>query len=227
MSTTTIARIHIARHAEGLHNLHLERDPSHPEPAVAIADAPLSQRGFDAAHQLGLDFVAAESDRVGVILSSPLRRTIQTSLTAFHRILDLSYYAPETGRGVQGGVKLFLDADLQEISALPCNTGSTMQRLISQFPTLRQQIAALPVPWPDKTGIFAPIDSALEERRQRILVKLEQAVEALTRPDRQDVLIVTHDGIISLLAPRTKVDLGKWTTLSLVKQLGGELRLVP
>lgn len=224
MSTITVARIHIARHAEGLHNLQLERDPSHPDLALAIADAPLSQRGFDTALSLGLKFVAIESNRVGAIISSPLRRTIQTSLTAFHRILDVSCYAPESGRGVQDGAALDLEADLQEMSSVPCNTGSDKQGLISQFPALKTEIEALPQPWPAKTGVFAPSDAALRERRKRILLKLAQTATS-TRPESPDILLVTHDGIIKLLVPGLTVDVGSWATLRLVKT-AGELQLV-
>lgn len=225
MSTMFVARIHIARHAEGLHNLQLERDPSHEELAFAIADAPLSQRGFDAALGLGLKFITKESNRVGAVLCSPLRRTIQTSLTAFHRILDVSCYVPEIGRGVQNGVALHLDADLQEISYVPCNNGSDKQNLLSQFPALSVEISSLPQPWPAKTGAFEPTASALRERKKRLLLKLAETA-ASTRPDSPDILIVTHDGVIRLIAPSgVTVDVGSWTTLRLVKTASGDLQL--
>lgn len=90
-------RVHLVRHAEGLHNLRND---------LTILDARLSQRGFDVAEDLGRHFVRDNSNSVGAIISSPLRRTIQTSLTAFTRILDSTQYPENSSLGAKNGVML-------------------------------------------------------------------------------------------------------------------------
>jgi len=137
-------KVHLFRHAEGLHNL-LHKDN--------ILDAQLSERGLDAAEDLGRSFIKDNSDAVGAILSSPLRRTIQTSLAAFPRILSAAHYPPNSGKGVRGdgGVTLILDADLQEISdQFRCNFGSSQGDLKAEFPELESQIQTLPSRWAEQ-----------------------------------------------------------------------------
>lgn len=84
-------RIHLVRHAEGVHNLRNDSD---------IPNAPLSERGFDFAEDLRRRFVQAHSNNIGAIICSPLRRAIQTSLTAFPRILNTAQYSKNSGKGV-------------------------------------------------------------------------------------------------------------------------------
>src|SRR5437868_5660494 len=98
-------KVLIVRHTEGLHNLRQN---------VNIRDAPLSERGFDRAEKLGKRFIELQSDKVGAVISSPLRRAIQTSLLAFQRVLDEANYPSGSWQGVKDGVTLVLDADLQE-----------------------------------------------------------------------------------------------------------------
>src|SRR4051812_47166085 len=110
--TQVLGRVHIIRHAEGVHTLFPEgRD---------IPDAILSQRGHDFAEDLSRRIINQHSNTIGQIITSPLRRAIQTSLTAFHRALNTQYYPQYSSRGVPAGIRLVLDANLQELSDLPC-----------------------------------------------------------------------------------------------------------
>ncbi|KGO48579.1 Histidine phosphatase superfamily, clade-1 [Penicillium expansum] len=124
-------RIHLARHAEGLHNL--RNDPTSP-------NASLSERGFDFAEDLGHRFIREYSNNVGAIISSPLRRAIQTSLTAFRRILNSTQYPKNSVVGVINGVMLALDTNLQEITDLSSNNGSTLDDLTTEFPEHKSEI---------------------------------------------------------------------------------------
>ena len=209
-------KIHLVRHAEGLHNL--RNDPN-------IPDAPLSERGFDFAEDLGRRFIQAHSNSVGAIISSPLRRTIQTSLTAFPRILDASQYPENSGKGVRNGVKLVLDANIQEITELPCNTGSPLTDLETEFPELKPQILDLDRNWYIKVGPDSP-SLAVPERRNQILEGLYRNLAALRNGQGgKDVVVVTHQGVIALLALNANIPLAQWQSFDLIKNAAGDFLL--
>ncbi|EXJ58638.1 hypothetical protein A1O7_06065 [Cladophialophora yegresii CBS 114405] len=204
-------KVHLVRHAEGLHNL--RDDPT-------IPDAPLSERGFDLAEDLGRRFIHDNSDSVGAMLVSPLRRAIQTSLAAFPRVLGAAHYPVNSGRGVRtGGVTLLLDPDLQEISSLACNVGSPPRELLEEFPEMGAQIGGLPSRWFEKTGLWSPARAAVAQRKIRILQRLWDVSEELqSSPDgREDIVVVTHEGIILVLVPDAEVPMGAYRTFTLVK----------
>ncbi|OJJ98992.1 hypothetical protein ASPACDRAFT_44621 [Aspergillus aculeatus ATCC 16872] len=206
--------IHLVRHAEGLHNLRQDYE---------IHDAPLSERGFNEADLLGQKLIYRYSDRVGTIMSSPLRRSIQTSLTAFRQILNPVQYPANTGVGAKSGLMLMLDPRLREFSGPPCNTGSSVSELMLQFPAL-DQLQQLNPTWFNSPGHNQP--SA--ELRQEILGRLEQMQTDLHRgfdPDRTDIVVVTHDGIIRTLAPGIQIGLGQWRSFELVRGGNGTLSL--
>lgn len=209
-------KIHLVRHAEGLHNL--RNDPN-------IPDAPLSQRGFDFAEDLGRRFTQAHSNSVGAIISSPLRRTIQTSLTAFPRILDSAQYSGNCGRGVREGVKLALDANLQEIAEMPCNTGSALTDLEQEFPELIPQIRTLDRNWYIKTGQNSPLP-AVPERRARLLEQFQQTLTELSNGQKgKDIIVVTHQGVIALLAPNVNIPVAQWQSFTMATNSAGQLSL--
>jgi broad specificity phosphatase PhoE len=205
-------RIHLVRHAEGLHNL--RNDPT-------IPDAPLSERGFDFAEDLGHRFIREYSNCVGAIISSPLRRTIQTSLTAFRRILDSTQYAENSGVGVKNGVVLALDANLQEITSLPSNNGSTVDDLTIEFPELNSEIQKLHEDWHIKAGPRSPLPQSLSQRKAEILDRLQKTLADLqNEPMGDDIIVVTHQGVIALLAPAANIPVGQWQTFHLVEENG-------
>ncbi|PYI24575.1 phosphoglycerate mutase-like protein [Aspergillus violaceofuscus CBS 115571] len=210
------ALIHLVRHAEGLHNLRHN---------VQIPDAPLSERGFNQAELLGQKFLSAHSDSVGAVISSPLRRSIQTSLTALRRVLHADQYPANTSVGVRPGVRLGLDPALREFGGgVPCNTGSPVSELMSEFPTLHQ-LQQLDPDWFDDSGRDP---SSAGRIKQEILGRLEQMQADLhENPDRTDIVVVTHDGIIGALAPGIRIELGQWKSFELVKARNGMLSLQP
>jgi len=209
-------KVHLVRHAEGLHNL--RNDPD-------IRDAPLSERGFDFAEDLGRRFIKDHSNIVGAIISSPLLRTIQTSLTAFARILNSAHYPLNSGKGIRDGVKLTLDANLQEIAEMPSNTGSPLEDLENEFPELRPQIQKLDGDWYVKVGPNSPLP-AVAQRKIQILEKLQQTLIALSSDQRgKDVVVVTHQGVIALLAPSANVPVAQWQSFDLARNEAGQLSL--
>jgi len=107
--------IYLVRHAESEHNVTKD---------FSTRDPGLTELGFTQASALATDSVFPALSSVGVIVSSPLRRTIETTLAGFRDIIE------------GGGAKLILDPDLQERSELPCDTGSSVGELTERFPGL-------------------------------------------------------------------------------------------
>jgi broad specificity phosphatase PhoE len=201
-------RIHFVRHTEGLHNLRSD---------LNIRDAPLSQRGWYDAQELGRRFVQDKSNFVCAIVSSPLRRAIQTTLAAFPRILNSALSPEDSGQAV----KLVLDANLQEISDYPANTGSSLKKLENEFPEIATQIQHLDPKWYIKSGSNLP----LPDLRTVILEELNRISESLTTTNEPDIIVVTHQGVISLLAPNADIPMGQWKSFRLDRNDGGQLIL--
>lgn len=212
----TICKVHLVRHAEGVHTLFPD--------GRTIPDAQLSQRGYDSAEDLGRRLISEHSNTICTIISSPLRRTIQTSLAAFHRALHTKYYPTNSGRGAQDGVRLVLDANLQEIDDLPCNTGSPREELIDQFPELHDEISLLHPRWYVKSGPESPLPPRAR-RKEQILKRLEQAFQESSDSKKTDVVVVAHGGVIEMLVRGADIDIAQWKTFDLVRTSSGQLEL--
>ena len=160
------SRIFLVRHAEAKHNV--DNNFNLPDPG-------LTALGWHQAVQLGQTFPHPASVRL--IITSPLQRAIQTTLSAFSKVLDKRYFDAESGHGVDGGVELLIDADAQERSDFPCDTGSDRDTLEKTFPHL--DFSGLPENWPRKEGPYAPDDEALRARASAPRRRLRERVESL------------------------------------------------
>ncbi|KAF2275769.1 phosphoglycerate mutase-like protein [Westerdykella ornata] len=208
--------IHLVRHAESEHNV--SKDFSQPDP-------PLTPLGHAQASQLITSFPHPE--RIALILTSPLRRAIQTSLAAFPHVLDKRYYTESSGLGVENGVELVLDADLQERSALPCDTGSESHVLKEEF--LNLDLQGLREGWRVKAGLYAADDDAVGLRAGRVRKKLGELSEGLRGEERRDVVVVTHGVFMKFLSGDGDIDLPKagWRSYTIGKDGGDGTVLAP
>jgi broad specificity phosphatase PhoE len=120
-----IGKVHLIRCIEVVHNT--EKDFSRVDPG-------LTPLGKQQASDLADTF--PHLNNIGLIISPPLRRTIQTTLLASPEVLDKKYYELDPGNGIRGDVELILDPELQELSALPCDTYSERAVLEKEFPGL-------------------------------------------------------------------------------------------
>jgi broad specificity phosphatase PhoE len=125
------SQIYLVRHAESAHNI--SKDFSRPDP-------PLTPLGLEQAAKLEQTF--PHSAHIGLVITSPLKRAIQTALSGFSHILDKRYYDSSSKLGVEGGAELIIDPGLQERSALPCDTGSDQDVLSEIFPRVESLTAA-------------------------------------------------------------------------------------
>lgn len=196
-------RLHLIRHAEGTHN------PGHD---TTILDPPLTEKGIQQCLKLCQDFPFKES--VGLVMTSPLRRTLQTARLGFQQSIDEKYYAQGSGAGIQNGARLLLEPDVQAHSARPCDTGSDIAILRSEFYDLPWEILDLNPTFPAKEGLYASDSESLKLRGARIQRRLEQKFKELKDSGRPDIVVVTHGGFLSSVIGQEKTEVGqaKWKT---------------
>ncbi|KAK9242226.1 histidine phosphatase superfamily [Lipomyces tetrasporus] len=167
-------RVHLIRHTESVHNIDHDFNRLDPE---------LTLLGRHQAEDLGRRFKF--SDEVGLIVTSPLRRTIETTLLAFADILDKRYFDEASGKGVTGGAELVLDPDLQGHKALPCDTGSDYRELDKIFPNL--DFSGMATGWQAKEGLYAP--HALGERVKNVRRHMAERAAALENHEKRDIVV--------------------------------------
>jgi broad specificity phosphatase PhoE len=209
------SQIHLVRHAESIHNTTKD---------FSLLDPPLTPLGHQQAEELGHKF--PHSSRISIIIVSPLRRAIETVLSAFPHVLDKQYFDPRSNLGVTGGAKLFLDADFQERSDLPCDTGSPND-IERDFPRL--DTSTLSEGWQIKEGLYSTDDAAVEERAKRARQRLKELSEEVKLSQKNDIVVVTHGVFMKFLSGEPDIDLPKagWKTYTAdFNDTGGSI-LVP
>jgi broad specificity phosphatase PhoE len=213
MASTT----YLIRHAESEHNVSKD---------FSQLDPPLTALGRQQAAQLVNTFPHPE--RIAVVITSPLRRAIQTALAGFSHVLDKRYYENGSG-GVENGVRLILDPDLQERSALPCDTGSENQILEKEFGNL--DLGKLTEDWRSKSGLYAEDDEAVGERAKKARESLVQICASLEGEgaEKRDIVVVTHGVFMKFLAGDPDIDLPKagWRSYTLHDVEGVGAHLAP
>lgn len=194
--TKMAAQIHLVRHAESVHNVTKDFAP---------LDPPLTELGIGQATKLADTFMPGQG--IAVVYTSPLRRAIQTTLSAFTNVLDKKYYSSSSNGGVENGAQLVVDPYLQESSSLGCDTGSTRESLSTEFPHL--DLSDLGDQWPSKDGIFSSKQETVGKRAQLFRTRLAKTTAALQGKDKRDVAIVTHGVFMKVLSGESSIDLPK------------------
>ncbi|KAK5053769.1 hypothetical protein LTR84_001730 [Exophiala bonariae] len=212
------SKVFLLRHAESQHNVdkNFER-----------LDPTLTESGTRAAEQLGLTF--PESDSVGIVLSSPSQRAIQTAFAVFSKVLDQRYFDPASGNGVEAGAVFIVDPDAQERSALPCDTCSTRESLQQVFPYLDLSTLsdAEDAPWRSKTGSYSDQDEAVKTRATRLRETLQKMVVSCGKSSRPNVALVTHGVFMKALTNDSSIDLPRpgWAAYRIQKGDDGNVVL--
>lgn len=167
-SSSTSASISTTTNQESAYPLHI-RDPR------------LTQTGTRQAQRIPDLLPADARANATLILTSPLRRCIQTCLIAFGR--QISWHAS----------KLMILPELQEIGTAECDRGSTKETLMEDFPMIREDIDQLGEHWFEKPA---------DDDKGRLL-ELEQGKERVQSfkkwlIDRSEnvIIVVTHNGFL-------------------------------
>ncbi|KAJ5925630.1 Histidine phosphatase superfamily clade-1 [Penicillium verhagenii] len=180
-------RLHLVRHAEGTHN---------PEHDTTILDPELTERGVKQSEELSRNFAFSES--VGLVIASPLTRTIRTALVGFQKTLDEKYYAKKSG--IPNGATFLVEPDIQAHSARPCDTGSEWPVVRSRFPDLPWDLVDQDPAFPAKIGSYEPEQEHLERRGRAVQERLRTQFKKLEGTGRPDIAVVTHGGFMRFVS---------------------------
>jgi broad specificity phosphatase PhoE len=211
------SQIHLVRHAESVHNITKN---------FSTLDPSLTKLGIEQAGQLVHKFTRSSS--IGVIITSPLTRAVQTTLAGFPHVLDQRNFTPgSTAGGIEGGARLIIDPDLQERSELPCDTGSERAVLETAFPGVDFKV--LGDNWQAKEGAYSADDAAVEARANKVRRRLAEVAEELKDEQKKDIVVVTHGVFMKFLSGDPTIDLPKagWSSYTIIQDGAGDIILVP
>ena len=99
-----------------------------------------------------------------------------------------------------------IDADAQERSDLPCDTGSDRDTLGKTFPCL--DFSTLLENWPLKDSPYTPNDKALRAHAGKLRQRLRELVESLN-DTKKTIVVVTHGVFMKFLTQDENIDLPK------------------
>ncbi|KAF2434988.1 PGAM-domain-containing protein [Tothia fuscella] len=156
----------LIRHAEAYHNL--TKNWELPDPALS----PLGEKQcIDLREQLKREPLTKE---IEVIVSSPFRRTLQTTVIGLSDVI---------GRGV--GVEV--DGSWQENAVKPCDTGSEPSVISKDFPSI--DFSPLKPPYPQKKGPYA-------FTRAAVLARGQSALKSLYHRPEKVIAVVSHSAFL-------------------------------
>ncbi|KAL9005682.1 MAG: hypothetical protein Q9188_001541 [Gyalolechia gomerana] len=161
--------LHLVRHAQAVHNL---TRANH-----SMLDPPLTPLGEQQCRDLCTKFPYHSS--IKLVITSPLRRTIQTSLLAFEP-------------GISRGIECIAFPEVQETSDLPCDTGSNLSVIKEDFKAKPVNFTLVPDDWDSKQGKWAANTNAIEAR-------CREARKWLKERDEEAIVVVTHGGLLHYL----------------------------
>ncbi|KAF5245989.1 hypothetical protein FANTH_7079 [Fusarium anthophilum] len=154
--------IHLVRHGQAVHNLG--------EANNVLPDTDLTPLGQEQARSLISKH--PELANVDLIVSSPLRRTLQTTLLAFSSQLE---------RGLQ----IVALPEVQEVSDMNCDTGSDISVIRAEFQQQPVDFSLVEPGWEVKEGKWAPAIGSILERARA-------ARQWLSERPESEIVVVTH-----------------------------------
>ncbi|KAH7244396.1 histidine phosphatase superfamily [Fusarium redolens] len=166
----------LIRHAQALHNVAQE---------WSLPDPPLTEKGEEQCAHLRENLISTFSDKIGnvddvAIVVSPMRRTLQTAMLSLDWLVDR-------------GVKIEGNADWQENSSKPCDTGSPISSVSPSFPKVN--FSPVDPLWPDKTS---PAAERYWYTKKSILARGQRALEDLKKRPEKLIFVVSHSGFLRL-----------------------------
>jgi broad specificity phosphatase PhoE len=160
----------LVRHAQALHNINKK---------YHLPDPNLSGTGLKQCLELRENLREALKDLdVGLIVVSPMRRTMQTAVLALDWLMDR-------------GVPVLASALWQENSDKPCDTGSQVGELRDEFPMV--DFSEVDPVWPDKTSDAA---ATYHYDREAIIQRALNALSELKGRPEKAIVVVSHSGFL-------------------------------
>lgn len=170
--------VHLVRHAQGFHNLSAANHQ--------LPDPDLTPLGEEQCAQLCKNF--PHHDKITHLVASPMRRTMHTCLLSFEP-------------AAKAGKKVIALPELQEVSRLPCDTGSPTERLAAEFDAKADLgLVHLQPGWTDKgpNSPWSPEMNKLEARAKKARVYLRTLGSQVKDGDAH-IIAVTHGGFLHFL----------------------------
>ncbi|KAB5571842.1 histidine phosphatase superfamily [Coniochaeta sp. 2T2.1] len=167
----------LIRHAQANHNIN---EKYHlPDPNLS-GEGLLQSLELRANLEGKMQALTDAGQEVGLILVSPMRRTIQTALLSLSFLIDK-------------GVPVQASALWQENSDKPCDMGSAVAELREEFPMV--DFSQVDPVWPDKTSDKADL---YRYNKRAILERGQRALEDVRGRKEKVVVVVSHSGFMRL-----------------------------
>lgn len=155
---------------------------THPQD-YTIPDPPLSELGRAQCSELSQSLQAnLPKDleaRIGLIVSSAMRRTCETTVLSLGWLLE------------KGSIPVQAHAGWQENSAKPCDTGSPIPVVAAEFPLI--DFASVDPVYPDKTS---PASDLYHYRKDKLLARAQAVLGELYARPEGAVVVVSHSGFM-------------------------------
>lgn len=189
-------RIYLLRHGEALHNVPPE-DHSYSDP-VLTHKGHLQALGVASTYSV---FFSSLDPATTLICSSPLRRTMQTTLASFSSVLPPVASSP---------VPLVILPQIQECGAEPCDRAASLEETKAMFPqafldwtTCDPAIDSRAQGWDTKEGFYAPVEERQVERARWFRMWMRDECRA------EKLVVVCHHGFLRRIT-KTPHDLVSW-----------------
>jgi len=169
--------VHLVRHAQGFHNLSAVNHQ--------IPDPDLTPLGKSQCEELCKKF--PYHDQITHLVASPMRRTLYTCLLSFEP-------------AVKAGKKVIALQEIQEVSCLPCDTGSSTEKLAAEFDASQTDLSLIQPGWNDKgrNGPWAPDMHKLEARAKKAR-NFFRTLGSQVKDGDAHIVAVTHGGFLHFL----------------------------
>jgi broad specificity phosphatase PhoE len=166
---------------------------------LQIQDSSLTKEGIAAAEAAGASF--PRPDTIGLIISSPTPRAVQTALTAFPHILDRRYYDATSRKGVESGVDLLISPLLQPVSVQPRDTNSSIQAVKELMPknSFNYRTAGEDGDWVLRTGLYTVDDEAVAARAATFRDRAGGSLTLFADLTRKNLVVLTHGSSMKAL----------------------------
>ncbi|KAJ5379469.1 phosphoglycerate mutase-like protein [Penicillium cosmopolitanum] len=166
-------KLHLIRHAQGYHNLGPEY--------WNLIDPLLTDEGKKQCSELSHKFPTKAT--IDLIVTSPMRRAIYTGIEAFGSILE--------GNPKKNIIALPI---LQEVSDLPCDTGSELKDLLVEIEQkdLPVDLGFVEENWSGKSGKYEPTSERIRDRAREARCWLKERPES-------EIVVVSHGGFLHFL----------------------------
>ncbi|GAA5859217.1 hypothetical protein JCM8547_008920 [Rhodosporidiobolus lusitaniae] len=171
--------IYFTRHAQAEHNVAED---------YTIPDAPLTKLGREQSANLRKETENDFQKEADLLVTSPLRRPMQTLIIG---------YGPLRSRLESEGKPVIILPELQEVNALPCDTGSSPSSLSSNPEFAGLDFSSLQDDWTSKQGIYDP--ERVQERARWVRRWLRERKE-------ERIVVVAHGDILRCITDGYRSD---------------------